>query len=85
MLGEKTMSDARRRQPQEARAHEDASRVNAVCEQINRFSDDEIYDHIVAMGLELRRLTKGADMRFLTYLLEMVVEEAATAPRRTRH
>jgi hypothetical protein len=24
-------------------------------------------------------------MRFLTYLLEMVVEEAATAPRRTRH
>jgi hypothetical protein len=84
MLGE-TMSDARRRQPQETRAHEDAGRVNAVCEQINRFSDDEIYDHIVAMGLELRRLTKGADMRFLTYLLEMVVEEAATAPRRTRH
>jgi hypothetical protein len=85
MLGEKAMSDARRRQPQETRAHEDAGRVNAACEQINRFSDDEIYDHIVAMGLELRRLTKGADMRFLTYLLEMVVEEAATAPRRTRH
>ena len=85
MLGEKAMSDARRRQPQETRAHEDAGRVNAACEQINRFSDDEIYDHIVARGLELRRLTKGADMRFLTYLLEMVVEEAATAPRRTRH
>src|SRR5262245_30115988 len=29
-----------------------------------------LYDHVVAMGLELRRLTKGADMRFLTYLLE---------------
>ena len=78
MLGE-NMSDARRRQPQEARAHEDAGRANAVCEQINRFSDDEIYDHIVSMGLELRRLTKGADMRFLTYLLEMVVEEAASS------
>ena len=85
MLGEKAMSDARRRQPQETRAHEDAGRANAVCEQISRFSDDEIYDHIVSMGLELRRMTKGADMRFLTYLLEMVVEEAATAPRRTRH
>jgi hypothetical protein len=79
------MSDARRRQPQETRAHEDAGRVNAVCEQARQFTDDEIYDHVVAMGLELRRLTKGADMRFLTYLLEMVVEEAATAPRRTRH
>jgi len=79
------MSDERRRQPQETRAHEHAGRVNAVCEQASRFSEDEIYDHIVAMGLELRRLTKGADMRFLTYLLEMVVEEAATAPRRTRH
>lgn len=79
------MSDERRRQPQETRTHEDAGRVNAVCEQASRVSEDEIYDHIVAMGLELRRLTKGADMRFLTYLLEMVVEEAATAPRRTRH
>ena len=85
MLGEYMSDDARRRQPQEARAHEDAGRANAVCEQISRFSDDEIYDHIVSMGLELRRMTKGADMRFLTYLLEMVVEEAATAPRRTRH
>jgi hypothetical protein len=85
VLGEKAMSDARRRQPQETRAHEDAGRVNAVCEQTRRFTDDEIFDHVVAMGLELRRLTKGADMRFLTYLLEMVVEEAATAPRRTRH
>jgi hypothetical protein len=83
MLGEKAMSDARRRQPQETRAHEDAGRVNAACEQINRFSDDEIYDHIVAMGLELRRLTKGADMRFLTYLLEMVVEEAASSTLNT--
>jgi hypothetical protein len=79
------MSDERRRQPQETRAHEDAGRVNAFCEQTKRFTEDEIYDHVVAMGLELRRLTKGADMRFLTYLLEMVVEEAATAPRRTRH
>ena len=79
------MSDESRRTPQETRAHEDAGRVNVVCEQPSRFSEDEIYDHIVAMGLELRRLTKGADMRFLTYLLEMVVEEAATAPRRTRH
>ena len=79
------MSDERRRQSQETRAHEDAGRVNAACQDSTRFSEDEIYDHVVAMGLELRRLTKGADMRFLTYLLEMVVEEAATAPRRTRH
>ena len=41
MLG-KTMSDERRRQPQETRAHEDAGRVNAVCQDPTRFSEDEI-------------------------------------------
>ncbi|MFO1090116.1 MAG: hypothetical protein U1E46_11135 [Hyphomicrobiales bacterium] len=47
--------------------------------------DEELYEYIAQMAMQLRSMTVQSDMKFMTYLLEMVVQEAVTAPRRTRH
>jgi len=47
--------------------------------------DEELYEYIGQMALQMRSLTVQSDMKFMTYLLEIVAHEAATAPRRTRH
>ncbi len=47
--------------------------------------DEELYEYIGHMACQMRSLAMQSDMKFMTYLLEMVAHEAATAPRRTRH
>ena len=47
--------------------------------------DEELYEYIGQLARQMRSLAMQSDMKFMTYLLEMVAHEAATAPRRTRH
>jgi N-acetylglutamate synthase-like GNAT family acetyltransferase len=77
------MTEWRRRET----AEEDESVANEAMLEAKPLvlKDEELYEYIGQMAMQLRSLTVHADMKFMTYLLEMVAHEAATAPRRTRH
>jgi hypothetical protein len=50
----------------------------------NPATQAEVCEYIADVSLQLRQMSQAVDLRFLTYLLEMVFEEAFTTSQKLR-